>query len=104
MLVAMAMHATPHGFAGCYRVTIERPSMAGDIGNIQAETLILVGEHDVHYLDDADMMEQRIPSSRKLVVPGVGHAMSIQAPERFSDEVLSFLAQTQAHTAKPSAR
>ncbi len=91
MLAAMAARATPHGFAGCYRVTIDRPSMAEELHRITAGTLILVGEHDVHYLREADRMQQRIPDAQKVVVPGVGHAMSVEAPDRFNDLVLRFL-------------
>ncbi len=91
-LASMAARATPHGFAGCYRVTIERPSMAKDLNRITANTLILVGERDIHYLDEADLMQKRIPNAQKVIVSGVGHAMSVEAPDRFSEEVLRFLA------------
>ncbi len=91
MLAAMAARATPHGFEGCYRVTIDRPSMAEDLHRIAANTLILVGERDVHYLSEADLMQKRIPNARKVIVPGVGHAMSTEAPDLFSEEVLRFL-------------
>ncbi len=86
-----AAKATPHGFSGCYRVTIDRPSMVDELDRIQAPTLILVGERDVHYLDDAELMARRIPRATKVVVPGVGHAMSVEAPELFADEVMRFL-------------
>jgi pimeloyl-ACP methyl ester carboxylesterase len=91
MLATFAARATPQGFKGCYRVTIDRPSMADELHRITAPTLILVGEHDAHYLDEADLMKQRIPKAEKVVVPGVGHAMSTEAPDLFSDEVLRFL-------------
>jgi len=87
----LAAKATPHGFSGCYRVTIDRPSMVEELHRIQAPTLILVGERDVHYLDDAELMARRIPRATKVVVPGVGHAMSIEAPDAFADEVTRFL-------------
>lgn len=90
-LEAFSKMATSHGFEGCYRVTIERPSMAEDLHRITAPTLVLVGELDKHYLDEADAMQQRIPDARKTVVPGVGHAMSTEAPALFNEEVLRFL-------------
>lgn len=83
--------ATPHGFRGCYRVTIDRPSMAGELNRITAPTLVLVGEYDVHYLEEAELMAERIVEAERVVVSGVGHAMSVEAPERFGDEVLRFL-------------
>jgi pimeloyl-ACP methyl ester carboxylesterase len=89
---AWAARATPHGFGGSYRVTIDRPSMVGELGRIHAPTLILVGEHDTLYLEDAEMMARRIPSARKVIMKGLGHAMSFEAPDAFAREVMAFLA------------
>ncbi|MFQ5416099.1 MAG: alpha/beta fold hydrolase [Myxococcota bacterium] len=65
--------------------------MVADLHRIQAPSLILVGERDTHYLDDAELMARRIPRAHRVVVKGVGHAMNIEAPERFADEVMRFL-------------
>ena len=88
---ARAEGIQPVGDCGCYRVTIDRPSMAGELNRITAPTLVLVGEHDVHYLEEAELMAKRIVEAERVVVSGVGHAMSAEAPERFGDEVLRFL-------------
>ena len=32
-----------------------------------------------------------IPGSRPRILPGVGHAANMEAPERFNDEVREFL-------------
>jgi pimeloyl-ACP methyl ester carboxylesterase len=89
---AWAARATPHGFGGGYRVTIDRPSMIGELDRIQAPTLILVGERDTLYLDEAETMARRIPSARKVIMKGLGHAMSVEAPDAFAGEVTRFLA------------
>ena len=65
--------------------------MAGELNRITAPTLVLVGEYDVHYLEEAELMAERIVEAERVVVSGVGHAMSVEAPERFGDEVLRFL-------------
>ena len=90
-LEAWVANATRHGFAGSYRVTIDRPSMVADLPHIEAPTLILVGERDALYLEDAELMAQRIPRARRVVMKGVGHAMNFEAPEAFADEVMRFL-------------
>ena len=87
-----AARATPHGFLGSYAVTIDRPSMIEDLDRIQAPTLILVGERDTLYRDEAETMARRIPSARKVIMKGLGHAMSVEDPEAFADEVTRFLA------------
>jgi pimeloyl-ACP methyl ester carboxylesterase len=91
-VAAWAACATPHGFGGSYRVTIDRPSMIEELDRIQAPTLILVGERDTLYLEDAERMALRIPGARKVIMKGVGHAMSVEAPEVFAEEVTRFLA------------
>lgn len=91
-VAAWAAIATPHGFLGTYRVTIDRPSMIKELDRIHAPTLILVGERDTRYLEDAEVMARLIPGARKVIMKGVGHAMSAEAPEAFADEVTRFLA------------
>ena len=87
----LAAMATPQGFLGAYRVTIDRPSMADTLGTIRAPTLILVGEKDTLYLEDAERMRLGIPGARKIVMPGVGHAIHVEDPAGFEREVLEFL-------------
>jgi pimeloyl-ACP methyl ester carboxylesterase len=91
LVETLAESATPQGFLGGYRVAVERPSMVPDLHRIHAPTLVLVGELDTLYLDDADLMRRSIPGARKIVMPGLGHALSAQAPEAFAKEVMDFL-------------
>ena len=83
--------ATPDGFRGCFRVTIDRPSLVAKLGVIRAPTLILVGERDTHYLAESELMEHRIPDARRVVMPNVGHPMTAQDPEAFETQVMAFL-------------
>lgn len=87
--------ATAHGFMGCFRVTIDRPSLVEHLGAITCPTLILVGETDAHYLAEAELLERKIKSSKRVVMPGVGHPMSAQDPVGFESAVMDFLAGTQ---------
>jgi pimeloyl-ACP methyl ester carboxylesterase len=55
-------------------------------------TLLLYGDADVRApLDVAHGMHAAIPGSKLVVLPGVGHVISVEAPERFNDEVRAFL-------------
>jgi pimeloyl-ACP methyl ester carboxylesterase len=92
LLEAWVARATPHGFRGCFGVTIDRPSMVADLARIQAPTLILVGERDNPYRADAELMARRIPNARAVIMQGLGHAMNVEAPAAFADEVTRFLA------------
>jgi pimeloyl-ACP methyl ester carboxylesterase len=83
--------ATAHGFKGCYRVTIDRRSFVEELDAIQCPTLVLVGETDTHYLAEAEMLERRIKNAKRVVLPGAGHAMNVQAPDLFEAELMEFL-------------
>ena len=85
--------ATEHGFKGCFRVTIDRPSMVDELKRIQAPTLVVVGERDRHYVAEAELLVSEITDAKKLVVPDAGHALTTQSPELFEGEVLRFLAE-----------
>ena len=84
--------ATPHGFKGCFRVTIDRPSLVDRLESIQCPTLIMVGENDTHYLAEAELLERSISSAKRVVMAGVGHPMAAQDPQAFEAEVMAFLA------------
>ena len=83
--------ATLHGFKGCFRVTIDRPSLVERLSNIKCPTLILVGENDTHYLAEAELMERTIANAKRVVMLGVGHPMAAQDPEAFENEIMAFL-------------
>jgi pimeloyl-ACP methyl ester carboxylesterase len=90
-IASFRSRATAHGFKGCYRVTIDRRSFVEDLDAIQCPTLVLVGETDTHYLAEAELLERRIKNAKRVVVPGAGHAMNVEAPDRFESEVMEFL-------------
>jgi len=55
-------------------------------------TLLVYGDQDIRApLAVAGDMHVRIPASRLVVLTGVGHMSSVEAPERFNAEVRSFL-------------
>lgn len=60
---------------------------------ISVPTLLLYGERDRRSpLPVATELQAQIPGSRLVVIPGVGHAANLEAPDRFNEEVRSFLA------------
>ena len=59
---------------------------------IDLPTLLLYGESDVRApLAVAEALHARVPGSRLVVLPGVGHACNIEAAPRFHAEVREFL-------------
>jgi pimeloyl-ACP methyl ester carboxylesterase len=59
---------------------------------IAVPTLLLYGDRDVRSpVSVGEELHARIPSSRLVVLPGVGHVSNLEAPERFNAEVRRFL-------------
>lgn len=59
---------------------------------IAVPTLLLYGDRDVRApLSVARQLHAGIAGSRLVVFPGVGHMVDLEAPERFTAEVLEFL-------------
>ncbi len=59
---------------------------------IKVPTLLLYGEADQRSpLYVAEDLHARIPASKLVIIPGVGHDCSLEAPEIFNAEVRSFL-------------
>ena len=64
---------------------------------IDVPTLLLCGEKDTRApVNVAQDLHSRIPGSRLVVIPGVGHMIHIEAAERFNAEVRSFLRSQQS--------
>ncbi len=59
---------------------------------IEVPTLLLYGEADRRSpLNVAEDLHAKIPTSKLVVMPGVGHDSNLEAPETFNTEVRSFL-------------
>lgn len=59
---------------------------------IDVPTLLVHGDSDQRSpLRVAEDLHARIPDSKLVVIPGPGHAVNMEAPERFNEVVLEFL-------------
>lgn len=67
---------------------------------IGVPSLIVVGSEDKPYLAASEYMAKKIPSAKKVVIAGAGHAANIDQPEAFNEAVLEFLRDAQASKAK----
>jgi len=65
--------------------------------SIDVPTLLLYGDRDVRSpLSVAEEMQAKVPGSKLIVLPGVGHMSDLEAPERFNAAARSFLRSTNA--------
>jgi len=62
-----------------------------ELPNISVPSLIIVGENDKPFLAAADYMEKKITNSKKVKIPDAGHAVNIDQPNIFNNEIIKFL-------------
>ena len=82
---------SPSGFR-----TMATAAAAADLrpmlGEVAVPTLVVCGDQDVRApLDVAERLHAGIPSSRLVVLPGVGHVSPVEAPEEVSRTIGDFL-------------
>jgi pimeloyl-ACP methyl ester carboxylesterase len=62
------------------------------LGRIDVPTLLLYGDADKRSpVSIGETLHAAIPGSELVVLPGIGHMVNLEAPERFNEEVRSFL-------------
>ena len=62
--------------------------------DIRTPTLVMVGQLDTaDFHDIASTIADRVPRARKVIIPGAGHMVNLEAPARFGDLVAAFLAE-----------
>jgi 3-oxoadipate enol-lactonase len=62
------------------------------LGEIKKPTLIVTGDRDSTVpLPSQRILVERIPGARQVIIPGAGHAVTIDQPELFNRELLGFL-------------
>lgn len=64
------------------------------LGDINVATLAVVGSIDVSdILEIVDIIAERVPGARKVVIPDVAHMVNLEKPEEFNRIVLEFLSR-----------
>ena len=91
--IMLEMH--PAGFRTMAR-SLAEADLRDVLALIAVPTLLLYGDQDVRApLTVAQDLHSRIPASRLVVIPGVGHMSSVEAAELFNTEVRGFLRSVQ---------
>ena len=68
------------------------PSAGGRIAEIEVPTLILTAEHEVPAcLEIAELLDQSVPDSRKVVMAEAGHLMHMEKPDEFNQYLVDFI-------------
>ncbi|MDX1460600.1 MAG: alpha/beta fold hydrolase [Xanthomonadales bacterium] len=81
--------------AGTFRAAqgvIDREGVFERLSQIQAPTLVLVGDEDIATTPaKAERIRQNIPRAKLTVIAGAGHSSSIEQPDRVTTEIRDFL-------------
>jgi pimeloyl-ACP methyl ester carboxylesterase len=81
----------PDGFRAMARASAEA-DLRPVLGRVSVPTVVLCGDRDTRApLPVAEALHAAIPGSQLVVLDGVGHASAVEAPERFTDAVRTFL-------------
>lgn len=71
------------------------PAASTRLGEIQAPTLVIIGDQDVSGIQTiADRLAAEISGARKVVMPNTAHVPNMEQPETFNQIVLDFLASS----------
>jgi 2-succinyl-6-hydroxy-2,4-cyclohexadiene-1-carboxylate synthase len=92
-LHAQRLRNNPLGLANSLRGmgTGQQTSLWDRLAGLDMRTLLIAGELDVKYRALAVEMQALLPNARTVIVPGVGHAVHLEQPQRFAENVLEFL-------------
>jgi pimeloyl-ACP methyl ester carboxylesterase len=92
---AIMSEVHPAGFRACAR-SLAEADLRDVLPRIEVPTLLMYGDKGVRApLNVAQDLHVKIPGSRLVVMRGVGHMISVEAPELFSTEVRAFLRSVQ---------
>lgn len=81
----------PGAIAGALAAMRDRPDSTPMLERISCATLVVGSDEDVVIpLAEVEEMQRRIPRSRLVVLRGVGHLSSLEAPDRFSHALRDF--------------
>lgn len=87
----MAEASSPDAIAGALVAMRDRPDCSPMLERISCATLVIGSDEDVVIpLAEVEAMQQRIPRSRLVVLPGTGHLSNLEAPDRFSKALTDF--------------
>ena len=102
-IMEMFLALDPVGYAHSVSAILDAESITDRLSEIQAPTLVLVGEEDPA-LSAARLTHEKISGSKFAVIPDAGHLSNLDQPDAFNGELLAFLSEVDSRRLKASAR
>ena len=82
----------PEGYAGAIDAIVTMPDLTTRLGELRCPTLALVGSEDPG-APFVDAVAAKVPTARKVVIPGAGHFPHLETPNQFNAAIREFLAR-----------
>jgi 3-oxoadipate enol-lactonase len=81
----------PQGYRSTMR-SLAYFDVTREVGKIQKPTLVITGDQDtVVPLENQVELSELIPGSEHLIIPGAGHAVTVEKPDEFNHMLTAFL-------------
>jgi pimeloyl-ACP methyl ester carboxylesterase len=89
---AMILESNPNGVVAALGAMRERPDSTQLLGKIEVPTLVIGGEEDgISSPEVMGAMAEKIPGSRYVTLPNVGHLSNLEDPDGFNAALKEFL-------------
>jgi len=89
---AIMSSASPEGVIAALRAMAARPDSTSMLAGIRVPTLVVHGEDDsIIPLEEARQMAESIPGAGFETIPGAGHLLNLESPQRFNQVLREFL-------------
>jgi 3-oxoadipate enol-lactonase len=92
-------HMSPHAYAGLVRDILGQSDELDALRAVTCPALVVVGEQDATFVDDAHRMAEAIPGAQLAVIPDAGHSPQFENPEPWFEAVDGFLRAVPAREA-----
>jgi len=87
---------SPHAYVGGAHGMSTRRPVVDRLSEIKVPTLVVCGENDEPFLDASQVMQENIPGSELVIIPGTGHNPQIETPAEFNRVLAGFLDRVHA--------
>jgi pimeloyl-ACP methyl ester carboxylesterase len=96
------MMTSADAYIHCAHGMSTRESLLGELGKVSVPTLIVCGVNDAPFVEPSRQMHEAIAGSQLVMLEGAGHSPQFEAPVKFNEVLVGFLARAGAGVAVSS--
>jgi pimeloyl-ACP methyl ester carboxylesterase len=96
MLADHSSHGSANTMLGVQAERVSLYTLAEELAALSVPTLVITGDEDEPCLQESLFLKRQIPSSGLCVLAKTGHALNLEEPAQFNQQVDEFLHQVEA--------